>query len=953
MRCETMTPPPVAPSRAVDGPPWRAVALRYAVAVLAVLVAFLLKLGLRSYVESGRFPFMLLEGAVMVTAWYGGFRPGLAALLLSCVLGVYVFVPPYYSFDVADGAYAVAFYVFSLEGVLICALCGALHRTRELAEDSTMRAEASYREMHRTLQELIAAETAFRSSEARVQRLIDANVIGVFFIDAVGNILEANDAFLSALRYDRQTLERGELNLKDLTPTHSSRILDLDSRAAFELRTAGKCQPYEKSLIRKDGSLLPVLLGAARLEQEAAEQAICFAIDLTDQKRTELELEQSRLAAESANRAKSDFLANISHELRTPMNAIIGMTELALDESPVPQVRGYLQTARDSAHALLRLLNDILDFSKIEAGKFDLEATAFDIRETVDDTVKSLAVGAEEKGLEIACEIAVDVPARLIGDALRLRQVLTNLTGNAIKFTGAGEVVVAVQMQWRAGQDATLHFTVTDTGIGIAPADQQRIFAPFTQADSSTTRYYGGTGLGLAISSELIQMMGGRLWVESELGKGSRFHFTAAFRITDEPATTTPPAVELREQPVLIVDDNATNRRILQQVLINWEMRPVVAANAAEAWQGLQEAAARGERIPLALVDALMPGTDGFTLTQQIKADPAFADTKVVLMSSADGSLYRQRIQQLEVAALVPKPISQVDLRDAISVALGLRTAPSRGEERFLPGNATHDLYLLIAEDTPANQKVVARILQKRGHRYEVVADGREAVSRIQTGEFDLVLMDVQMPGMDGIDATRAIRALTNRSAAQVPIVAMTAHAMPGDRERCLAAGMDAYVSKPIDAAQLIEVVEKWAAMTHRRRTGAELAADSFSSQGSVMQDSEMIFDRAAAVRRMGGDEALFRDLAQFFYEDSPGLLREIQEGLQTGDVEKVTRGAHSLKGLAANFSAHAAVAAAAKLEQIGRNADLPSAPPAAQVLEAEIDRLNSALATDRPQAAG
>lgn len=518
----------------------------------------------------------------------------------------------------------------------------------------------------------------------------------------------------------------------------------------------------------------------------------------------------ARLAAEKANKAKSEFLANISHELRTPMNAVIGMTELALEESLSPIVRDYLETSAGAAKNLLELLNEILDFSRIEAGKFSLNSVPFRLRETLDECIKTMAVRAHHKGLDLSCEVAADVPDAMEGDPQRLRQVLLNLIGNAIKFTQQGQVLLRVSEQSRGADQATLLFAVVDTGIGISQEDQGPIFAPFAQADTSTTREYGGSGLGLAISSDLIRMMGGRLWVESTLGRGSTFSFTAQLRLGTQAATDEGWGLAaFKDQPILVVDDNATSRRILESALQSWSMRPHLAASGEEALRRLRAAATAGRPYAAIILDACLPDDRGVELVQQIVAEVP-ATTAILMSTAADRPASAGCFAPGRVASYLVKPISRPALLEALRESLpgDLSARASRPASSAPDARPTRQLRVLLADDTRANQKLIAAILEKRGHIVHSVFNGLEALDMLDRQEFDAVLMDVQMPIMDGFQATAAIRALSKSSRAQLPIIAMTAHSMPGDRERCLAAGMDAYLSKPINRQKLLEMIE-------------------------------------------------------------------------------------------------------------------------------------------------
>ncbi len=794
--------------------------------------------------------------------------------------------------------------------------------------------------------------------------------VAIVILDNKEYIVSANPAFEQLFGYD--SLEVIGKNLDTLLTTPET-----IQEAARYTRDAmvGPVHGFGKRRRKNDQLVTVELYGVPVVVAGEKIGTLAIYHDIT-------ELDEARREAEEANRAKSEFLANMSHEIRTPMNGVIGMLELALDTALTSEQRDYLETSLQSAEALLTLLNDILDFSKIEAGRLELDTINFGLRNAVEDVAYALAKRAQEKGLEIACLIHPDLTSDLRGDPGRLRQILLNLVGNAVKFTHHGEIVIRAEPIEETTTHALIRFSVQDTGVGIPYERQSAIFDRFTQADGSTTRKYGGTGLGLTICKQLVEAMGGKIGVESTPGVGSTFWFEINF--AKQPtqkrntAPLTPRVANLSQARILVVDDNQTNRLVLMKNVEALGSRVEAVISGAKALENLRNAYRAGDPYHVVLLDMQMPGMDGEQTARAIKSDPALRDAKIIILTSMGQRGDAVRLGALGCSGYLLKPVKQQLLFDAIIAVLehqqsrepNLVTRHSLAEQRKL------GLRILLAEDNSINQKLAVILLQKAGYSVDAVETGAQVLKKVQDSLYSAVLMDVQMPEMDGLEATRRIRELEKETSWRIPIIAMTAHAMQGDRERCLEAGMDDYVSKPLEPKVLFNVLERWVhagdASVVEVEQDYSVPADIFPSDlgdglfgegepstssatkipASISEETSytdvMPVNFDAALYRFDGDRDFMMSMFKEYMEHLPGRLDEIHAALQDGDASRLARLAHNLKGVSLNFSVDAVADIALRLEELGRHEDLTHVPTLVAQLNAEVRRLEEFLSNTR-----
>jgi len=780
-------------------------------------------------------------------------------------------------------------------------------------------------------------ETALRRSEAQHRLLLQSIGEAICGIDVKGRCTFVNRAAVDLLGFTpKEILGR---RVHELIHHHRADgapypVEECPSAQAFEHGRPSRND--DEILWRKDGTSFQAEYAVHPIVDDTGVigAVLCFR-DVGERRKLQGDLLRAKEDAEAASRSKSEFVANMSHEVRTPLNGIVGMLELALDTDLSVEQARFLMTARSAADSLMEVINDILDFSKMEAGRLDIEPIDFRVRDCVAHTIRTLALAATRKGIELTAQTAPDVPELLVGDPGRIRQILMNLVSNAIKFTEKGEVVVRVRTESTEPGAIVLRLSVSDTGIGIAEDKQAQIFKPFTQADGSTTRRYGGTGLGLTIAAELARMMGGAVSVESRPGEGSVFHVTLRLGLPEKPA---PGAVErhpvdVRDLRVLIVDDNSTNRQVLEEMTAAWDMRPLAVSAATTALEALERATNAGQPFALALIDAQMPDVDGFELARRIRKEGGVQDTLMVMMTSAGQRGDAVRCRKVGISAYLPKPVTASELLETIIAALrAKRHQPDRPVlvTRHSLREGRRRLRILLAEDNAFNEMVAVNLLERRGHSVKVVNNGQTAVEALQNGTFDLVLMDVQMPEMDGLQATAAIRNREATTGGHVPIIAMTARAMKGDREMCLQGGMDGYVSKPLRAANLFEAIDS---------LGLGIV-----TEGAVSPQPETAaaagIDHRAILDEAGGDMVLVRRLAALFKKESDRLLLELKRAVERKDREAIQFAAHALKSSIGHWGQGEAYQEARTLEELARAGKIAGAHRGCASLSERVVRL-------------
>jgi PAS domain S-box-containing protein len=786
---------------------------------------------------------------------------------------------------------------------------------------------------HRTFRERVRAAALLEVSTQELARqhgyldaLIASTPVAIAVLDQQRAVRSVNPAFEALFGYSAGEVVGAGIDELIVPQSLRSESTDLEARAR-----QGETVRVEVERMRKDGRPIQVRLSAAAVKAAADGALVALYEDISDRKAAEAAMREARDLAERVARARSAFLANMSHEIRTPMNAVLGFVELVLDTELGPEQRRALELVRTSSEALLTILNDILDYSKIEAEHLELESIPFDLPKVVHATATLLAVRAREKHLELTVDVPPDVPQMVRGDPTRVRQVLMNLIGNAIKFTEQGEVDVSASVTQRDDDGAAVEFRVRDTGIGIPQAQLATIFQEFTQADASMTRRYGGTGLGLAISRRLVALMGGELAVTSEVGRGSEFGFTVRLPLEAAQATARA-AVSLGGRRLLVVDDNETNRRIVRDMLGAEGMAVHEASRADAGLEALRRAARAGTPYDLAILDAQMPDQDGFELATAVRADRALLETRLLILTSAGQKGDGERCRQLGIQAYLTKPIARADLVEAVGTVLaGTASAPGAAElvTRHSIAESRHALRILLAEDNPVNQQVATAMLLKRGHQVDVVGNGREAVDAVAQEAYDLVLMDIQMPEMDGFEATEKIRALPQGRT--LPIIALTAHALSGERERCLARGMSGYLAKPFKAHDLFAAVEGWAAQPSDTAPTPAPAVDLAAFRRTM--------EEAGAAEAVDG-------ILETFLATLPRRLDALVVAAGGTDAEPLQRAAHAFKSAAGTIGAGHLAALLEETERAALSGDLAGARDKLEHIQGEARAVHDYIRT-------
>jgi two-component system, sensor histidine kinase and response regulator len=827
----------------------------------------------------------------------------------------------------------------------------------------------SYEELEQRIKELeekVAESTKSsdtqNESEDRFRLISETLPVGIFETDAKSECLYTNTSWQEIFGVSLIESLMGDWR----TYLHPD---DRDSVSEQWAQTLTNLKAFSRDcrIITPKGDERWIHLRSSPVFSDTGTRYTGTAVDITDRKRTEVELKKAKEAAEAGSIAKSEFLANMSHEIRTPMNGVIGMTNLLMDTDLNVEQRQFTETIQKSADSLMTVINDILDFSKIEAGKLELEFIDFDLRVTLEEVSELMSLKAYEKGLEFASIVHHEVPSLLCGDPGRLRQILINLMGNAIKFTDSGEVTLKAIVEEEDDHRVVIRFSVSDTGIGISEESMDRLFKSFSQVDGSTSRNYGGTGLGLAISKQLTELMEGRIGVDSKEGQGSTFWFTVALEKQPDGCETLMISEDIRKKRILFVDDNAINRQVYREQLKSWGCRYGEASSGTQAIDELRRAQKMRDPFEIAIIDMQMPDMDGEELGRSIKQDTELADTTLIMVSSMGARGDVARLKKIGFGAYLTKPIKQSQLYDCLATTAKIwkEKKPPRDAtivtRHSLADNKKQGIRILLAEDDATNQKVALHILKKFGYRADAAGNGQEVLEAMEKIPYDVVLMDIQMPVMDGYEATRRIRELELKAqqvklnknnsddlsdskiqffarSGRIPIIAMTAHAMKGDREKCIAAGMDDYTPKPINPEELLEKIEKWTRAEHNV-SNPEAGVQKERVQSETPEKTQPL-DFEVALERAMGDKDFLKMLLGGFVQELPDQIESLKVAVSGTDAVALTEQAHKLKGAAANLSAYGVSSAAKSLEEIGRSQNMDQANQILEVLLDESKRL-------------